>query len=60
VPLAVVPKPASITPGTGAFVVRASTTVSVNPSTPETRRIATALAGVLGVNVGSAPTRATS
>jgi hexosaminidase len=55
VPLAVVPKPASITPGTGAFVVRASTTVSVNPSTPETRRIATALAGVLGVNVGSAP-----
>ena len=29
-----------MTPGTGAFVVRASSGVSVAPSTPETRRIA--------------------
>jgi hexosaminidase len=55
VPLAVVPKPVAATPGNGAFVVRASTTVSVAPSTPETRRIAMALAGVLGAKVGSAP-----
>jgi hexosaminidase len=52
VPLAVVPKPVSLEPGNGSFVVRASTTVSVSPSTPETRRIAMALAGVLGVSVG--------
>lgn len=52
---AVVPKPVAATPSTGAFVVRASTTVSVTPSTPETRRIAMALAGVLGVKSGSAP-----
>jgi hexosaminidase len=55
VPLAVVPKPVSLTPGTGAFVVRASSAVSVSPSTPETRRIAMALAGILGVGVRSAP-----
>jgi hexosaminidase len=53
--VAVVPKPVSATPGTGAFVVRASTSVSVTPSTPETRRIAMALAGILGAKVGSAP-----
>ena len=52
-PLAVVPKPVSLDPANGAFVVRASTTVSVSPSTPETRRVAMALAGVLGVSVGS-------
>jgi hexosaminidase len=55
VPLAVVPKPVSLTPGTGAFVVQASTVVSVSPSTPETRRIAAALAGVLGAETGPAP-----
>jgi len=55
VPVAVVPKPVSLTPGTGAFVVRASTRVSVSPATPETTRIAAALAGVLGARVGSAP-----
>ncbi|HZT45231.1 MAG TPA: beta-N-acetylhexosaminidase [Gaiellaceae bacterium] len=54
-PVAVVPKPVSLTPGTGAFVVRASTRVSVSPATPETTRIAAALAGVLGARVGSAP-----
>jgi hexosaminidase len=55
VQVAVVPKPVAATPGVGAFVVRASTTVSVTPSMPETRRIAMTLAGVLGVKVGSAP-----
>ena len=54
-PLAVVPKPVSLTPGTGAFVVRASTRVSVSPATPETARIAAALAGFLSVDVGPAP-----
>jgi hexosaminidase len=52
--LAVVPKPISLTPGNGAFVVRASTAVSVAPSTPATRRIAALLAGALGVKVGAA------
>jgi hexosaminidase len=55
VQVAVVPTPVAATPGAGAFVVRASTTVSVTPSTPETRRIAMMLAGVLGVKVGGAP-----
>jgi hexosaminidase len=55
VQVAVVPKPVAAGPGTGAFVVRASTTVSITPSTSETRRIAMALAGVLGVKIGSAP-----
>jgi hexosaminidase len=55
VPLAVVPKPVSLEPGNGSFVVRASTTVSVSPSTPETRRVAMALAGVLGVQLGPGP-----
>ena len=54
-PLAVVPKPVSLMPGTSAFVVHASTTVSVSPATPETARIAAALAGVLGAKVGPAP-----
>jgi hexosaminidase len=54
-PLAVVPKPVSLTPATGAFVVRASTRVSVSPATPEMARIAAALAGYLGVDVGPAP-----
>ncbi len=53
--VAVVPKPVAATPGTGAFVVRDSATVSVSPSTPETRRIAMALAGILGVKVAGAP-----
>src|SRR6185369_3359979 len=46
--LAVVPKPVTLTPGAGAFVVRASTTVASGPSTPETRRIAALLAAMLG------------
>ncbi len=50
---AVVPKPVSMTPAAGAFVVRASTVVSAAPSTPETRRIAASLAAMLGVKVGS-------
>jgi hexosaminidase len=54
-PLAVVPKPVSLTPATGAFVVRASTRISVSPATPETARIAAALAGYLGADVGPAP-----
>ncbi len=56
---AIVPKPVSATPGSGAFVVRASSTVAAAPSTPETRRIAAALAGMLGTKVvaGSAPIR---
>jgi len=48
---AVIPKPVTMTPGTGAFVVRASTGVSVSPATPETRRIAAALARMLGTKV---------
>jgi hexosaminidase len=51
VPLAVVPKPVSLVPGNGAFVVRASTAVSVSPSTPQTRRIAR----MLGLTVGPGP-----
>jgi len=51
VPLAVVPKPVSLEPANGAFVVRASTTASVSPSTPETRR----LARMLGLKVGPGP-----
>ena len=54
-PLAVVPKPVSLDQGSGAYVVRASTRVSVLPATPETARITAALAGVLGVDVGPAP-----
>jgi hexosaminidase len=56
---AVIPKPVSTTPGSGAFVVRAASTVAVTPSTPETRRIATALARMLGTTVatGAAPVR---
>jgi hexosaminidase len=52
---AVIPKPVTMTPGTGAFVVRASSDVSVSPSTPETRRIAGALARMLGTKVVTAP-----
>jgi hexosaminidase len=51
VPAAVVPKPVSLVPGNGAFVVRASTAVSVSPSTPQTRRIAR----MLGLTVGPGP-----
>ena len=50
---AVVPKPVTQTSGNGAFVVRASTTVAAGPSTPETRRIATVLARMLGAKTGS-------
>ena len=55
--LAVIPKPVTMTPGTGAFVVRASSDVSITPSTPETRRIAGVLARMLGTKVvtGAAP-----
>jgi hexosaminidase len=51
--------PVSMTPASGAFVVRASSTVAVTPSTPETRRVAAALAGMLGTKLvtGSAPIR---
>jgi hexosaminidase len=54
---AVIPKPVSMTPGSGAFVVRASSNVSVTPSTPETRRVAAVLARMLGTKVvmGAAP-----
>jgi hexosaminidase len=52
---AVIPKPVTVTPGTGAFVVRASTGVSVSPATPETRRIAAALARMLGTKVTASP-----
>jgi hexosaminidase len=48
VPLAVVPKPVSLEPGNGAFVVRASSAVAVSPSTPETRRSARMLGWKLG------------
>jgi hexosaminidase len=51
VPLAVVPKPVSLEPGNGAFIVRASTAVTVSPSTPQTRRIAR----MLGLTVGPGP-----
>ncbi len=52
-----IPKPVSMTPGSGAFVVRASSNVSVTPSTPETRRVAAVLARMLGTKVvmGAAP-----
>ena len=52
---AVIPKPVTMTPGTGAFVVRASSDVSITPSTPETRRIAGVLARMLGTKVVTAP-----
>jgi len=52
---AIVPKPVSLTPGTGAFVVRAASVVSVAPSTPETARIARSLAALLGTRLGPAP-----
>jgi hexosaminidase len=52
---AVIPKPVSLTPGSGAFVVRASSTVSVTPSNPDTRRVAAALASVLGTKVVRGP-----
>ena len=45
---AVIPKPVSIQPGSGAFVVHATTLVSVAPSTPTTRRIARMLGQPLG------------
>jgi hexosaminidase len=51
----VIPKPVSMTPGSRAFVVRASTTVSATPSTPETRRVAAALARMLGAKVTTGP-----
>ena len=56
---AVIPKPVSATPGSGAFVVRASTAVSATPSTPETRRTAAALARMLGTKVSSGPSPVT-
>jgi hexosaminidase len=54
---AVIPEPVTVTPGKGAFVARAPTGVSVSPATPETRRIAAALARMLGAKVvaGTAP-----
>jgi hexosaminidase len=52
---AVIPKPVSMTPGSGAFVVRASSTVSVTPSTPEASRVAAVLARMLGTKVTAGP-----
>jgi hexosaminidase len=52
---AVIPEPVTVTPGTGAFVVRASTAVSVTPATPETRRVAAVLARTLGTKVSASP-----
>jgi hexosaminidase len=52
---AVIPKPVAMTPGTGAFVVRASANVSVSPATPETRRVAAVLAKMLGTKVVTSP-----
>jgi hexosaminidase len=56
---AIIPKPVSMTPGSGAFVVRAASTVAVTPSTLETSRTAGALARMLGTKVatGTAPIR---
>jgi hexosaminidase len=54
---AVIPKPVTVTPGTGAFVAQASTGVSVSPATPETRRIAAMLARMLGTKVAASPAR---
>jgi hexosaminidase len=51
----VIPKPVTVTPGTGAFVAQAATGVSVVPSTPETRRIAAMLARMLGTKVAASP-----
>jgi len=51
VPLAVVPKPVTLEPVNGAFGVRASTAVTVSPSTAQTRRIAR----MLGLAVGPGP-----
>ncbi|HZO62275.1 MAG TPA: beta-N-acetylhexosaminidase [Gaiellaceae bacterium] len=51
---AVIPQPVSLAPGAGAFVVRASSAVSVAPATPETRRIAASLAAMLGSRTGPA------
>jgi hexosaminidase len=48
---AVIPKPVSMELGPGAFVVSAATTVTVAPSTPETRRIAR----MLGLKLGPGP-----
>ncbi len=49
-----IPKPVSSAPGSGALAVRAAQTVSVSPSTTETRRVAAALAALLGAKVGPA------
>ena len=48
-----IPKPVSLTPAAGSFVVRASSNVSVTPSTPETRRVAAVLARMLGTKVSA-------
>jgi hexosaminidase len=55
--VAVIPKPASLSVGAGAFVVRKGTTVSVSPATAETRRVAAVLAELLGGRVVTGPAK---
>ena len=50
---AVIPKPVSMTVGRGSFAAGPGTTVTATPSSPETRRIAAALAAALGGKVGA-------
>jgi hexosaminidase len=52
--VAVIPKPVSVTAGSGAFTVGQATAVSVTPPTAETKRIAAGLADLLGTRVGPA------
>ncbi|HKP18902.1 MAG TPA: beta-N-acetylhexosaminidase [Gaiellaceae bacterium] len=56
-PPAVIPKPASIAIGSGAFVVRKGTTVSVSPATAETRRVGNDLAALLGGRLVAGPAK---
>jgi len=52
---AVIPKPVTMMAGTGAFVVRTSSDVSIASASPATRRIAASLARMLGTKVSSSP-----
>jgi hexosaminidase len=53
----VIPKPVSMTPGSGAFAVRKGVSVSVSPATAETRRVASSLAELLGGRVVDGPAK---
>jgi hexosaminidase len=55
--VAVIPKPVSMTLGSGAFAVRAGAPVSVSPATAETRRVASSLAELLGGRVVGGPAK---